>query len=41
MSVISTIADRVIVLNTGKIIAEGSFSEISKNEEVRTAYLGS
>lgn len=41
MAVISTIADRVIVLNAGQIIAEGSFSEISKNDEVRTAYLGS
>ncbi|MCF7947666.1 MAG: ABC transporter ATP-binding protein [Spirochaetia bacterium] len=41
MGVISTIADRVIVLNAGKIIAEGSFEEISKSEEVRTAYLGS
>jgi ABC-type branched-subunit amino acid transport system ATPase component len=41
MSVISTVADRVIVLNAGGIIAEGTFSEISRNEEVRTAYLGS
>lgn len=41
MAVISSIADRVIVLNAGQIIAEGSFSDISKNDEVRTAYLGS
>lgn len=41
MGVISTIADRVIVLNAGRIISEGSFEEISKSEEVRTAYLGS
>jgi len=41
MGVISNIADRVIVLNAGKIIAEGSFEEISRSEEVRTAYLGS
>ncbi len=41
MTVISTVADRVIVLNAGGIIAEGTFSEISKSEVVRTAYLGS
>ncbi|HDQ13366.1 MAG TPA: ABC transporter ATP-binding protein [Sediminispirochaeta sp.] len=41
MGVISTIADRVVVLNAGQIIAEGSFAEVSKNEEVRSAYLGS
>jgi ABC-type branched-subunit amino acid transport system ATPase component len=41
MGVISNIADRVIVLNAGRIIAEGSFEEVSKSEEVRTAYLGS
>jgi len=41
MGVISTIADRVVVLNAGRIIADGSFEEISQSEEVKSAYLGS
>ncbi|CEP69211.1 ABC transporter-like [Moorella glycerini] len=40
MSVIARITDRVVVLNAGKKIAEGLFSEVSKDEQVRTAYLG-
>jgi len=40
MAVISTIAERVVVFNFGKKIAEGLFSEISANKEVREAYLG-
>lgn len=40
MAVISRITERVVVLNAGRKIAEGTFSEISQNEEVRTAYLG-
>uniref|UniRef100_A0A7C2K666 ABC transporter ATP-binding protein n=1 Tax=candidate division WOR-3 bacterium TaxID=2052148 RepID=A0A7C2K666_UNCW3 len=34
------VADRVIVLNFGKIIAEGTTYEILENEDVRSAYLG-
>ncbi|WP_258358597.1 ABC transporter ATP-binding protein [Moorella sulfitireducens] len=40
MAVIARITDRVVVLNAGKKIAEGLFSEVSKDEQVRTAYLG-
>ena len=40
MAVISRISERVVVLNAGRKIAEGSFEEVSHNEEVRTAYLG-
>ncbi|MGC9312932.1 MAG: ABC transporter ATP-binding protein [Sediminispirochaetaceae bacterium] len=40
MMVISSIAQRVIVFNFGKKIAEGSYSEIKSNTEVREAYLG-
>ncbi|MBC7324618.1 MAG: ABC transporter ATP-binding protein, partial [Moorella sp. (in: Bacteria)] len=40
MAVISRITDRVVVLNAGKKIAEGTFNEVSQNEQVRTAYLG-
>ncbi len=35
------IADRVIVLNYGQKIAEGSATEVMENPEVKNAYLGS
>ncbi len=40
MTVIENIADRVVVLNYGQKITEGSFIEISRNSEVLEAYLG-
>lgn len=40
LNVISRICDRVVVLNHGQKIAEGSFSEISRDQNVITAYLG-
>lgn len=40
MHVISTIAERVIVLNFGNKIVEGTFEVIKSNSEVREAYLG-
>ena len=40
MTVISTVAERVVVFNFGKKIAEGDFSQIRLNKEVREAYLG-
>jgi len=40
MSVIAKTTDRVVVLNAGKKIAEGGFDEITRNDQVRTAYLG-
>jgi branched-chain amino acid transport system ATP-binding protein len=40
MTVIENIADRVVVFNYGRKIAEGSFAEVASNQEVLEAYLG-
>jgi branched-chain amino acid transport system ATP-binding protein len=40
MSVIRSITEHVVVLNFGRKIAEGSFHEVSSNQEVLEAYLG-
>jgi branched-chain amino acid transport system ATP-binding protein len=41
MSVISSIADTISVLQRGSIIAEGPYSVVSKNPQVIEAYMGS
>ena len=35
------IADRIMVLNYGRKIADGSASEVMESDEVKKAYLGS
>lgn len=40
MEMVSKLSDRVVVLNQGRKIAEGSFDEIKDNPDVIEAYLG-
>ena len=40
MSVVSTIADRITVLQRGQIIADGTYAEVSGNPQVLEAYMG-
>lgn len=40
MSFVRTVADRIVVMNRGSMLAEGSIEEIETNEDVKTAYLG-
>ncbi|MBI4637897.1 MAG: ABC transporter ATP-binding protein [Candidatus Rokubacteria bacterium] len=40
MGVVMNLADRVVVLHEGRIIADGSPDQISKNELVQEVYLG-
>ena len=40
LNVVRTISDRVIALDYGRKIAEGSYEEVANNEQVIEAYLG-
>ena len=40
MDVVFGFADRVIVMNRGRIIAEGTPDQIRAHDEVRAVYLG-
>jgi branched-chain amino acid transport system ATP-binding protein len=41
MSVVSSIADTITVLQRGRVIAAGPYAEVSKNPQVIEAYMGS
>jgi branched-chain amino acid transport system ATP-binding protein len=40
MPVVMRLADRITVLNFGKVLAEGAPEDIRANAEVQAAYLG-
>lgn len=40
MKVVSTIADRITVLQRGEVLAEGPYEEVSSNPQVMEAYMG-
>jgi branched-chain amino acid transport system ATP-binding protein len=40
MHVVGSLADRVTVLQSGRVLAEGSYDEVRNDERVVTAYLG-
>ncbi|MFN3180040.1 MAG: ABC transporter ATP-binding protein [Thermus sp.] len=40
MPVVRTLADRVVVLDYGEVIAEGTYQEVAQDPRVREAYLG-
>lgn len=41
MSVVAALADRVTVLQAGRVLASGAYDEVRSDERVITAYLGS
>jgi len=40
LGVVSTLADRITVLQRGAVLAEGNYQEVSTNPDVITAYMG-
>ncbi len=40
MEIIFRIADRILVLNRGQVIADGTPEEVQQSEQVQEAYLG-
>ena len=40
MEIVMNVSDKVVVLNSGKLLTEGTPQEVSQNEEVISAYLG-
>jgi branched-chain amino acid transport system ATP-binding protein len=40
LSVVAALSDTITVMARGQVLAEGAYSEVSKNLEVRAAYMG-
>ena len=40
LSVVATLSDTITVLTRGQVLAEGDYATVSKNPEVRQAYMG-
>ncbi len=40
LSVVADLSDTITVLTRGRVLAEGSYAEVSENSEVREAYMG-
>jgi branched-chain amino acid transport system ATP-binding protein len=40
MDVVFSLAERIVVMNRGRILADGTPSEIRENRQVRETYLG-
>ncbi|MBJ3762024.1 ABC transporter ATP-binding protein [Maribius pontilimi] len=40
LNVVAELSDRISVLQAGAILAEGTYDEVSKNPDVRSAYMG-
>jgi branched-chain amino acid transport system ATP-binding protein len=40
LSVVANLSDKITVLTRGRILAEGSYQEVSANPDVREAYMG-
>jgi branched-chain amino acid transport system ATP-binding protein len=40
MSVVASIADTISVLQRGRVIAAGAYTEVSRNPQVIEAYMG-
>lgn len=40
LSVVSSLSDCITVLQNGEILAEGTYDEVSANQDVMTAYMG-
>ncbi len=40
LSVVADLSDTITVLTRGRVLAEGSYAEVSANQDVREAYLG-
>jgi branched-chain amino acid transport system ATP-binding protein len=41
LNVVANLSDTITVLTRGRVLAEGSYANLSKDERVKEAYLGS